>query len=606
MERVRIGGLLLSIFFPLALAGQSARPAASAASPATASTAAAGAGTAAAGAAATGATASGTAAGVTPSSKAAADAKPAVFVVADVHPSPGSFMGNYFHISPFTGDRYVVHQATLLDLITTTYKVEADAVTGGPPGLEFDHYDIVAQVPPGSTEDSRRQMLKSLLVNRFALVAETKMTPLPSFLLKAGKDAPKMKPTADATGHSGCEYHPPSPPPPPGTPFPTTITLQCSNMTMEQFAEELRGMGWAYLNHPVVDSTGMKGAWDFDFRFSWQRGAEGGLTIFEAVEKLGLKLEAGTAPRQALVITSMADGPTANVAGIEKMLPPEPMPSFEVATVRPSKNESKEAQVRFQSVDHVTFSGSERRLISLAWDISEKTIFDAPAYMDDKVWEITAKIPVPDTPLAPVARPQIDFDQVRLMLQSLLEERFGLKVHAEQRPGNGYTLLTGTPKMKKGDPTKRASCTGRVAPGEKDPRVANPYATQYMHCENVTMDQFARELKDYSGGIIKTPVLNETGMQGRYDLTLSFTGLTQLERLGLAQGGYTPKGSAGPAPSADKGDSGSTGTAAGDPGGVPVMMTDAVAKQLGLKLELVKRPIPALVVDHMEEMPTDN
>ena len=36
------------------------------------------------------------------------------------------------------------------------------------------------------------------------------------------------------------------------------------------------------------------------------------------------------------------------------------------------------------------------------------------------------------------------------------------------------------------------------------------------------------------------------------------------------------------------------------------MIQDAVAKQLGLKLVLEKRPIPALVVDHIEEKPTDN
>jgi len=294
----------------------------------------------------------------------------------------------------------------------------------------------------------------------------------------------------------------------------------------------------------------------------------------------------------------MADAPTPNLAGIEKLLPPPPLPSFEVAVVRPSKNESKEAQVQFRSIDQVTFSGSERRLISLAWDISEKTIFDAPPFSDDKVWDIDAKLPTPDTPQVPGRRPGIDFDRVRLMLQSLMAERFGLKVHTEERLGNAYTLLPGTPKMKKADPANRASCTDRVPPGEKDLRVENPMATQYMHCTNVTMDQFARELKAYSGAIVKTPVLNKSGVEGRYDLTLSFTGLHQLELLGLAQGGATPK------PSMSGGDK--SAGAETDPAGVPVMMQDAVAKQLGLKLVLEKRPIPALVIDHIEESPTEN
>jgi uncharacterized protein (TIGR03435 family) len=490
-----------------------------------------------------------------------------------------------------------------MNLITTAYHVEEDAVTGGPPGLEFDHYDIVASTPPGTTEKDTAQMLQTLLADRFKLVAESKTVPLPAFLLKAGSGAAKMKPAADENGNSGCRYDAPDPPPPPGTPFPTTITLKCSNMTMDEFASELGNFGG--LNHPVVDSTGLKGAWDFDFRFTWQPGAPDAITIFEAVNRLGLKLEAGTAPRTALAITSMADAPTPNAAGIEKLLPAPPLPSFEVATVKPSKNESKEAQVRPRSPgssDEFIFSGSERRLISLAWDISEKTIFDAPAFSDEKVWDIDAKLPTPDTPQVPGRQRRIDFDQVQLMLRSLLAERFGLKVHTEDRTGNAYTLMPSTPKMKKGDPASRASCTWKVPPGEKDPRIGNPLATEYMHCTNVTMDQFARELKGYSAAIIKTPVLNKSGIEGRYDLSLTFTGLGQLEALGLAQGSNTPKSSAGGGEA-----SAAPGTGgAGDPSGVPVLLTDAAAKQLGLKLILEKRPIPALVIDHINELPTDN
>ena len=525
-------------------------------------------------------------------------AKPAAFVAADIHPSPLSWFGNYFHTSPFMGDRFVVHQATPLNLITTAYRVEEDAVTGGPPGLEFDHYDIVASTPPGATEKDTAPMLQTLLADRFKLAVKLETKPLPAFVLKAGSGAAKMKPAADTTGDSDCRL---ADPPPPGTPFPSTVTLKCSNMTMEQFAEQLQGFGWQSLNHPVVDTTGMKGAWDFDFRFTWQPGAPDAITVFEAVNRLGLKLEAGTAPRPALAIVSMSDAPTPNAAGIEKLLPTPPLPSFEVAVVQQSKVESKEAQVQFQSVDQVTFSGSERRLISLAWDISEKTIFDAPPFSDDHVWDIDAKLPTPDTPQVPGRRQGIDFDQVQLMLRALMAERFGLKVHIEERLGNAYTLLPSTPKLKKADPANRASCTSRVPPGEKDPRAENPMATQYIHCTNVTMDQFARELKGYSAALIKTPVLNKSGIEGRYDLTLSFTGLPQLERLGLAQGSNTPKPSSG---GDTNGGAGAGGAA--DPGGVPVMIQDAAAKQLGLKLVLEKRPIPALVIDHIEEKPTEN
>jgi len=550
MDRVDIGGLLLSVLLPVGLAAQGPPP-----SPA------------------------------------------AQFVVADIHPSPFSYGANYFHEAPFTGDRFILRQATPLDLITKAYDADPDAVTGGPPGLEFDHYDIVAQAPPGATLADTKRMLRSLLADRFGLIVATEKKPLPAFLLQLGKGAPKMKPAADPTAESGCRYQPPDPPPPPSAPFPSTILLKCSNMTMEQFADELSDFGSSYLNHPVVDQTGLQGTWDFDFRFSWQPVAVDKITVFDAVAKLGLTLQAGTAPGQAVAITSMKDTPTPNVAEIDKLLPSPALPSFEVAVIRPGKDESKEAQARLEGFDHVIMSGSERRLISLAWDISEKTIFDAPAFMDDQVWDISAKIPAPDTPQVPGRGPPVDFDQVRLMLRALLVERFGLKAHIEDRPGNAYTLQAGTPKLKQADPVNRASCTDRVAPGEKDPRTANPMVTQYMHCTNVTIDQFARELQGDSGYIIKTPVLNATGIQGRYDLTLSFTGLHQLEQLGLAQGGATP------APGAAR--SGTEGPGSSDPPGV-VLLQDAVAKQLGLKLVLGKRPIPALVVESMQEKPTAN
>ena len=521
-------------------------------------------------------------------------AKPVAFLAADIHPSPFSFQqGSYYHEAPLIGDRLVVHQATPLDLITRAYQAEPDAVTGGPPGLEFDHYEIVAKTPPGTTAADTPRMLQSLLADRFKLVVSHGMKPLPAFVLRVGNTGPKLKPAADTNAESNCRYIPPDPPPPPSSPFPSTILLKCSNMTMEQFANALQDFGSAYVNHPIKDETGLQGAWDFDFRFSWQPSAPDRISIFDALGKLGLTLEPGTAPRMAVAITSMLDTPTPNAPNIDKLLPPAPLPSFEVAVIRPSKSDNKEAQARLQSYDQVIFSGTERRLISLAWDISEKTILNAPPYTDDKVWEISAKLPTPNTPQLPGKRPQVDFDQVRLMLQGLLIERFGLKQHIEDRPGNAYTLYAGTPRLKKADLANRASCTSRVPPGEKDPRTSNPLVTQYMHCNNVTIDQFARELQRYSGFIIKTPVLNNSGIEGRYDLTLSFTGLHQLEMLGLAQGGATPPAGA-PRPEG-----------AGDPAAV-VLLQDAVAKQLGLKLVLEKRPIPAFVVDSMQDKPTEN
>lgn len=81
------------------------------------------------------------------------DAKP-TFEIADVHTSPhrrpisGRPMQVVMQGGFLSGNRYVLKQATMVDLISTTYGVEAEKVLGGPNWLEFDRFDIIAKVPP--------------------------------------------------------------------------------------------------------------------------------------------------------------------------------------------------------------------------------------------------------------------------------------------------------------------------------------------------------------------------------------------------------------------------------------------------------------------------
>ena len=356
---------------------------------------------------------------------------------------------------------------------------------------------------------------------------------------------------------------------------------------MDLFAKQVRGM--AGLAHPVVDQTGLKGAWDFDFRFTWQ--APQGVNIADALDRLGLKLEPGTAPRPATAIVSMADTPTANVADIAKLLPPLPPPAFEVAVIRPSKQESKDIQIRVNG-NQVTFNATLIGLIGFAWGISTTTVFDKPAFIDNQVWDVTGKLTATDAAPGPGGQ-RFDIDQVRLMLRSLLMERFGLKVHHEDRLESAYTLVAATPKLKKADPANRTSCDYRPAAGEKDPHAANPLLTRYMHCRNVTLDQFAGVLPSDMPDQIKVPVLNRTGIDGRYDVTLSFS-----DARTVASSSTSTASTGAPTESAGVGSS--------EPAGVPVSLQDALLKQLGLKLQLQKRPIPALVIDHVDEKPTEN
>ena len=244
------------------------------------------------------------------------------------------------------------------------------------------------------------------------------------------------------------------------------------------------------------------------------------------------------------------------------------------------------------SGNQITLTTTLIGFIGYAWGVSTTTVFDQPSWIDDQVWEVSAKVPAPAGAQEPKAPQMLDSDQVRLMMRSLLEERFGLKVHSEERSGNAFVLLAGTPKLKKADPANRSSCGFRPAPGEKNPHAANPLLTMYLRCQNVTMDQFASQLMISSPNAVKVPVLNSTGISGRYDVTLSWTDDRTLETHPLTSTGGAP------------GESG--GGASSDATGVPISLPDVLLKQLGLKLLLRKRPVPALVIDHLDKEPTAN
>jgi uncharacterized protein (TIGR03435 family) len=96
------------------------------------------------------------------------------------------------------------------------------------------------------------------------------------------------------------------------------------------------------------------------------------------------------------------------------------------------------------------------------------------------------------------------------------------------------------------------------------------------------MAQIADELQHVAPGYVYSSVVDATGIKGSWDFTLSFSSAN------LTQGG---------------GDEGKSATS--DPNGA-LTLFDAVSKQLGLKLEKQKRPVPVLVIDHIEEKPTEN
>jgi len=198
-------------------------------------------------------------------------------------------------------------------------------------------------------------------------------------------------------------------------------------------------------------------------------------------------------------------------------------------------------------------------------------------------------------------------EQVRVMLQNLLTERFKLVFHREKIEVQGYVLLAakGGPKMKDAtsapprapgtSPSTPATEAIKDADGFNNFHVRNGFTvsranglTRWVGTE-VPMDSAEdANLCGILNSITGDPVVNATGLTGKYDLTLTFASDT-------AAGERQP---ASPAASGD------------DVGTVPLIsgltVFAALEKQLGLKLDSRKVMIEAFVIDHAEKTPVEN
>ena len=120
------------------------------------------------------------------------------------------------------------------------------------------------------------------------------------------------------------------------------VNLTCRNVTMAGFVSNLRGDGgvWYYLNdNLVVNQTELTGAWDFDLQYSarWKTTVAGTriVSLFDAIDKLGLKLNASMVPTPVVVVDRVNRTPTPNSADADKAFPPL-RTEFDVAAVKPT------------------------------------------------------------------------------------------------------------------------------------------------------------------------------------------------------------------------------------------------------------------------------
>jgi uncharacterized protein (TIGR03435 family) len=229
-----------------------------------------------------------------------------------------------------------------------------------------------------------------------------------------------------------------------------------------------------------------------------------------------------------------------------------PSPAFEVATIKPSAPSADgHTHINYPSDDR--FSATNIPLLALmqwAYGMPARQILDGPAWLASTRFDIQAKTDGSEQ-TKHLTSAQIR-DLKRVMVQDLLADRFGLKLHQETRMLPAYDLVS----AKGGSKLQPSKSNGKsIGVGHA-----------YFNGEGLTLTSIAEELSQIVGRI----VVDKTNLTERYDLKLQ----------------WTPDD----APAADS--------------SAPSLFT-AVQEQLGLKLEPAKESVPVLVVDHVD-LPSAN
>ena len=232
-------------------------------------------------------------------------------------------------------------------------------------------------------------------------------------------------------------------------------------------------------------------------------------------------------------------------------------PSFEVATIKPSKpDDQRKAFIVNRNQFHI-INEPLTQIISFAFDVQAKQVIGLPDWADTDRFDIDGK---PDGEGAP------DGKQWKIMIQKLLADRFVLKFHKEKRELSVYVLSiskTGQKMTKdESDPNGLPGLFFRGGLGK-------------LNVRNALMTDFTGLMQS---AVLDRPVLDQTGLTGRWDFTLNWTpDESQFKGMGVT---IPP-----PTESAD----------------APPNLYTAIQEQIGLKLEATKALAPVMVIDHAEK-----
>lgn len=242
-----------------------------------------------------------------------------------------------------------------------------------------------------------------------------------------------------------------------------------------------------------------------------------------------------------------------------------PAPAFEVASVRPAEGRLGIALKTFPSRLSAT-NCTLKQLIYAAYTMEAWQITGGPAWLDSDRFDVEAKTAEdlsrdPDR-VQTVGPRSFAPRKMMLMLQTLLAERFSIKVHRETRQDNVFALVVarGGPKLQPAKDTEKAWFISLSRGGLNKPDYDPVTAPEIITGTNTSMAQLAQYLQ----GHMQRPVADETGIAGTYDFRIE----------------YAPENSTAPTP--------------------PPFFT-ALQESTGLRLNAGKGPVEFLVIDHADK-----
>ena len=260
--------------------------------------------------------------------------------------------------------------------------------------------------------------------------------------------------------------------------------------------------------------------------------------------------------------------------------PTVPLPTFEVASIKPSKGW---LPINYSPIEFHQSNQTALLLIEQAYHLPltlgpNARILNGPDWIRSDRFDVDAKIDSSHTPMMENLTGRKRAEQMDLRLQALLAERFKLKVHFEKRNLKVYALVVGKggAKLTPAKDLAPASITRQQISASPPPGIPRPEDMRQgvlvipkEHGEELTakmqtLDDLARVVQSQIPGRV---IVNQTGLSGEYNYTLHWASEDQ--------------------PSSDV-------TAEW-----PDIRT-ALREQLGLQLITPTAPIEVLVIDHIE------